>query len=37
MLVRKDVDAIPGQVFNAILELKAKGVKEEDVGCVAVS
>ena len=31
MLVRKDVDAIPGQVFNAVLELKAKGVKEEDV------
>src|SRR5215467_12906129 len=31
LLARKDVDAIPGQVFNAILELKAKGVKEEDV------
>jgi NitT/TauT family transport system substrate-binding protein len=31
MLVRKDVDAIPGQIFNAKLELKAKGVKEEDV------
>jgi NitT/TauT family transport system substrate-binding protein len=32
LLARKDVDAIPGQIFNAILELKAKGVKEEDVG-----
>jgi NitT/TauT family transport system substrate-binding protein len=32
LLARKDVDAIPGQLFNAILELKAKGVKEEDVG-----
>jgi NitT/TauT family transport system substrate-binding protein len=31
LLARKDVDAIPGQVFNAVLELKAKGVKEEDV------
>lgn len=32
LLARKDVDAIPGQIFNATLELKAKGVKEEDVG-----
>jgi NitT/TauT family transport system substrate-binding protein len=32
LLARKSVDAIPGQIFNAILELKAKGVKEEDVG-----
>jgi NitT/TauT family transport system substrate-binding protein len=31
LLARKNVDAIPGQVFNAMLELKAKGVKEEDV------
>jgi NitT/TauT family transport system substrate-binding protein len=31
LLARKTVDAIPGQIFNAILELKAKGVKEEDV------
>ena len=31
LLARKDVDAIPGQLFNAMLELKAKGVKEEDV------
>lgn len=32
LLARKTVDAIPGQIFNAVLELKAKGVKEEDVG-----
>ncbi|HEY7661691.1 MAG TPA: ABC transporter substrate-binding protein [Xanthobacteraceae bacterium] len=32
LLAKHDVDAIPGQIFNAILELKAKGVKEEDVG-----
>ncbi len=32
LLARKTVDAIPGQIFNAILELKAKGVKEQDVG-----
>jgi NitT/TauT family transport system substrate-binding protein len=31
LLARKSVDAIPGQIFNALLELKAKGVKEEDV------
>jgi NitT/TauT family transport system substrate-binding protein len=31
LLARKDVDAIPGQVFNAVLELKAKGIKEDDV------
>jgi NitT/TauT family transport system substrate-binding protein len=31
LLARKTVDGIPGQIFNAILELKAKGVKEEDV------
>jgi NitT/TauT family transport system substrate-binding protein len=31
LLARKEVDAIPAQVFNAVLELKAKGVKEEDV------
>jgi NitT/TauT family transport system substrate-binding protein len=31
LLARKTVDAIPGQIFNAILELKAKGVKEQDV------
>lgn len=31
LLARKDVDAIPGQVFNALLELKAKGIKEDDV------
>jgi NitT/TauT family transport system substrate-binding protein len=31
LLARKDVDAIPGQMFNAILELKAKGLKEDDV------
>jgi len=31
LLARKTVDAIPGQIFNAILELKAKGVKEDDV------
>jgi NitT/TauT family transport system substrate-binding protein len=32
LLAKHDVDAIPGQIFNTILELKAKGVKEEDVG-----
>jgi NitT/TauT family transport system substrate-binding protein len=31
LLARKTVDAIPGQIFNALLELKAKGVKEDDV------
>jgi NitT/TauT family transport system substrate-binding protein len=32
LLAKHDVDAIPGQIFNAVLELKAKGVKEADVG-----
>lgn len=32
LLAKRDVDAIPGQIFNAMLELKAKGVKEEEVG-----
>ena len=32
LLAKHEVDAIPGQIFNAILELKAKGVKEENVG-----
>jgi NitT/TauT family transport system substrate-binding protein len=32
LLAKHDVDAIPGQIFNAILELKAKGVQEADVG-----
>jgi NitT/TauT family transport system substrate-binding protein len=32
LLAKRDVDAIPGQIFNAMLELKAKGVKEADVG-----
>jgi NitT/TauT family transport system substrate-binding protein len=32
LLAKRDVDAIPGQIFNAMLELKAKGVKESDVG-----
>src|SRR5690606_38177624 len=31
MLVQKTVDAIPGQVFNSLLELKAKGVPESEV------
>jgi len=31
LLARRTVDAIPAQVFNAVLELKAKGVKPEDV------
>jgi NitT/TauT family transport system substrate-binding protein len=31
LLARKDVDAIPGQMFNALLELKAKGIKEDEV------
>ena len=34
LLARKDVDAIPAQVFNAVLELKAKGIKEEDVQAI---
>jgi NitT/TauT family transport system substrate-binding protein len=32
LLAKHEVDAIPGQIFNAMLELKAKGVKEADVG-----
>jgi NitT/TauT family transport system substrate-binding protein len=31
LLVQKKVDAIPGQIFNALLELKAKGVPPADV------
>jgi NitT/TauT family transport system substrate-binding protein len=31
LLAKKDVDAIPGQIFNATLELKAKGVQEAEV------
>ncbi len=32
LLAKRDVDAIPGQIFNAMLELKAKGVQETEVG-----
>jgi len=32
LLAKREVDAIPGQIFNATLELKAKGVAEADVG-----
>jgi NitT/TauT family transport system substrate-binding protein len=32
LLAKHEVDAIPGQIFNAMLELKAKGVQEADVG-----
>jgi NitT/TauT family transport system substrate-binding protein len=32
LLAKHEVDAIPGQIFNAVLELKAKGVQEADVG-----
>ena len=32
LLAKREVDAIPGQIFNATLELKAKGVQEADVG-----
>ncbi len=32
LLAKHEVDAIPGQIFNAVLELKAKGVSETDVG-----
>lgn len=32
LLARHDVAAIPGQIFNTILELKAKGVQEGDIG-----
>ena len=31
LLVQKKVDAVPGQIFNALLELKAKGVAATDV------
>lgn len=31
LLAQKKVDAIPGQIFNALLELKAKGVPASDV------
>jgi NitT/TauT family transport system substrate-binding protein len=31
LLVQKKVDAIPGQIFNALLELKAKGVAPADI------
>src|ERR1700761_6357577 len=31
LLVQKKVDAIPGQIFNALLELKAKGVPASEV------
>jgi NitT/TauT family transport system substrate-binding protein len=32
LLAQGKVDAIPGQVFNSLLELQAKGVKESDIG-----
>ena len=32
LLAQKKVDAIPGQVFNSLLELKAKGVPASDIG-----
>jgi NitT/TauT family transport system substrate-binding protein len=32
LLVQGKVDAIPGQIFNSLLELQAKGVKESDIG-----
>jgi NitT/TauT family transport system substrate-binding protein len=31
LLAQGTVDAIPGQVFNSLLELQAKGVKKEDI------
>ncbi|WJR77849.1 ABC transporter substrate-binding protein [Bradyrhizobium sp. NP1] len=31
LLAQKKVDAIPGQIFNALLELKAKGVPASDI------
>jgi NitT/TauT family transport system substrate-binding protein len=31
LLAQKKVDAIPGQIFNSLLELKAKGVAPADV------
>jgi NitT/TauT family transport system substrate-binding protein len=30
--VQGKVDAVPGQIFNSLLELQAKGVKESDIG-----
>src|SRR5258707_1423715 len=32
LLAQGKVDAIPGQVFNSLLELQAKGVKATDIG-----
>jgi NitT/TauT family transport system substrate-binding protein len=32
LLARRDVDAIPGQVFNAVMELQAKGVAKDNIG-----
>lgn len=32
LLAQKKVDAIPGQIFTALLELKAKGVPASDIG-----
>ena len=37
LLAKHDVDAIPGQIFNAILELKAKGVQESRCRLVPLS
>jgi NitT/TauT family transport system substrate-binding protein len=33
LLAQGKVDAIPGQVFNSLMELQAKGVKEADIAC----
>src|SRR3984957_8989648 len=32
LLAQGKVDAIPGQVFNSLMELQAKGIKEADIG-----
>ncbi|MFG1423596.1 ABC transporter substrate-binding protein [Roseixanthobacter liquoris] len=32
MLARGEVDATPGQLFNAVMQLKSKGVPESDIG-----
>jgi NitT/TauT family transport system substrate-binding protein len=32
LLAQGKVDAIPGQIFNSLLELQAKGIKESDIG-----
>jgi NitT/TauT family transport system substrate-binding protein len=32
LLAQGKVDAVPGQVFNSVLELQAKGVKASDIG-----